>query len=127
MEGRPIDTIGYRGNAKNIITVGATWAIEQANDDPNSDINSLAEVSAHGPALDGRTLPLSEVAEAVYTEGPMQISREDARRRITIGINVRNRDIASLVEFARFDRSAMFPGTHRTRQCLTTREQTNAT
>jgi len=38
------------------------------------------------------------VASVTYTEGPMQISRESARRRITIGINVRNRDIASLVE-----------------------------
>ncbi len=45
----------------------------------------------------GSVIPLSEVASARYTEGPMQISRESARRRITIGINVRNRDIASLV------------------------------
>jgi len=45
----------------------------------------------------GSVIPLSEVAAATYTEGPMQISRESARRRITIGINVRNRDIASLV------------------------------
>jgi cobalt-zinc-cadmium resistance protein CzcA len=41
---------------------------------------------------------MSEVAEVRYTEGPMQISREDARRRINIGVNVRNRDVASLVE-----------------------------
>jgi len=46
----------------------------------------------------GSVIPMSEVASVTYTEGPMQISRESARRRITIGINVRNRDIASLVE-----------------------------
>lgn len=46
---------------------------------------------------DGRTLPLSEVAEVSYKEGPMMISREEARRRINVGINVRNRDVASLV------------------------------
>ena len=46
---------------------------------------------------DGRSLPMSEVAEVEYSEGPMQISREDARRRINIGVNVRNRDVASLV------------------------------
>ncbi len=46
---------------------------------------------------DERVIPLGEVATAHYTEGPMQISREDTRRRINIGINVRNRDIASLV------------------------------
>jgi heavy metal efflux system protein len=46
---------------------------------------------------DGRAVPLSEVAVAEYSEGPMQISREDARRRINIGVNVRNRDVAGLV------------------------------
>jgi cobalt-zinc-cadmium resistance protein CzcA len=46
----------------------------------------------------GRPVPLSELARVEYTEGPMQISRENARRRITIGINVRGRDVASLVE-----------------------------
>ncbi|MCB0559004.1 MAG: CusA/CzcA family heavy metal efflux RND transporter [Lewinellaceae bacterium] len=46
---------------------------------------------------DGRSIPMSEVANVAYSEGPMQISREDARRRINIGVNVRNRDVASLV------------------------------
>jgi len=46
---------------------------------------------------DGRSLPMSEVAQVHYTEGPMQISREDTRRRINIGVNVRQRDVASLV------------------------------
>ncbi|MCB9081820.1 MAG: CusA/CzcA family heavy metal efflux RND transporter [Lewinellaceae bacterium] len=45
----------------------------------------------------GVPVAMSELAEVVYTEGPMQISRENARRRINIGINVRNRDVASLV------------------------------
>ncbi|MCB9283483.1 MAG: CusA/CzcA family heavy metal efflux RND transporter [Lewinellaceae bacterium] len=47
---------------------------------------------------DGKRLPLSEVASVDYVEGPMQISRENARRRITIGVNVRQRDLAGLVE-----------------------------
>ena len=47
---------------------------------------------------DERTIPLSEVASVRFTEGPMQISRENARRRINIGVNVRQRDVASLVE-----------------------------
>jgi cobalt-zinc-cadmium resistance protein CzcA len=45
----------------------------------------------------GNSLPLSEVVTAHYVNGPMQISRENARRRITIGVNVRNRDMGSLV------------------------------
>jgi len=46
----------------------------------------------------GRSVPASEVAYAEYREGPMQISRENTRRRINVGVNVRNRDVASLVE-----------------------------
>lgn len=49
------------------------------------------------PLPDGAQVPLSEVALVNYEEGPMQISREDTKRRITIGINVRNRDVESLV------------------------------
>lgn len=43
------------------------------------------------------SLPLREIVTTEYVNGPMQISRENARRRITIGVNVRNRDMGSLV------------------------------
>ena len=46
----------------------------------------------------GEVIPLSEVAKLKYEEGPMQISRDNTRRRINVGINVRNRDIQSLVD-----------------------------
>jgi cobalt-zinc-cadmium resistance protein CzcA len=45
----------------------------------------------------GNQIPLSEVANVYYLEGPMQVSRDDTKRRITIGINVRNKDIETLV------------------------------
>jgi len=47
---------------------------------------------------DGQQIPLSEVAAVQQKESPMMISREQARRFINIGVNVRNRDVASLVE-----------------------------
>jgi cobalt-zinc-cadmium resistance protein CzcA len=47
---------------------------------------------------EGNKIPLAEVAAVKETIAPMQISREDAKRRITIGVNVRDRDVASLVE-----------------------------
>ena len=50
------------------------------------------------PAAGGALIPLSEVATVVEGESPMLISREQARRFINIGVNVRNRDVASLVE-----------------------------
>ncbi|MEZ4987685.1 MAG: CusA/CzcA family heavy metal efflux RND transporter [Saprospiraceae bacterium] len=59
------------------------------------DAFDLDELFVHLP--DNASIPLSELASVQYTEGPMQISREAAQRRINVGINVRNRDIASLV------------------------------
>lgn len=46
----------------------------------------------------GTQIPLSEVAEISYEPGPMQISRDNTNRRIYVGINVRGRDVRSLVE-----------------------------
>ncbi len=43
---------------------------------------------------------LSQVADISFKEGPMQISRDNTKRRIVIGINVRNRDVESFVEEA---------------------------
>jgi cobalt-zinc-cadmium resistance protein CzcA len=45
----------------------------------------------------GQVLPLSLLAEVNIKEGPNQIQREDAKRRITVGFNVRGRDVKSLV------------------------------
>jgi cobalt-zinc-cadmium resistance protein CzcA len=46
---------------------------------------------------DNQMIPLAELVEARYEEGPMQISRENTQRRINVGVNVRERDVASLV------------------------------
>ncbi len=56
---------------------------------------NLNRVFVH--SADGAHIPLSQVAAVVPSEGPMMISREDAKRRISIGVNVRDRDVASLV------------------------------
>lgn len=49
------------------------------------------------PLAGGGTVPLSEVAEIVRSEGPAKISRDNAHRRVVVGINVRGRDIESVV------------------------------
>ncbi|MDY8134619.1 CusA/CzcA family heavy metal efflux RND transporter [Aquimarina sp. 2201CG5-10] len=46
----------------------------------------------------GTQIPLKEVASISYKPGPMQISRDNTNRRVYVGINVRGRDIKSLVE-----------------------------
>lgn len=45
----------------------------------------------------GQQIPVGEVAEVKFITGPMQISRDNTMRRVIIGINVRNRDIESLI------------------------------
>ncbi len=46
----------------------------------------------------GKQVPMSELADVSYQPGPMQISRDNTNRRTYVGINVRGRDIKSLVE-----------------------------
>lgn len=45
----------------------------------------------------GNQIPLSQVANISYKLGPSQISREEGKRRIVIGFNVKNRDVESVV------------------------------
>jgi cobalt-zinc-cadmium resistance protein CzcA len=50
------------------------------------------------PTNNGTQIPLSQVATVSFKDGPAQISREDARRRIVIGFNVKERDVQSVVK-----------------------------
>ena len=61
-----------------------------------TDLNKLKELFIKTP--DGYTVPIDELASINFVESPVQISRDDTRRRISIGVNVRNRDVQSLVE-----------------------------
>jgi cobalt-zinc-cadmium resistance protein CzcA len=48
----------------------------------------------------GRSVPLSEVASVVETEGPTQIRREGLRRTVRVEVNLRGRDLVSWVSEA---------------------------
>jgi len=48
-------------------------------------------------APNGNQIPLEQVADIEYKEGPNQIQRDDAKRRIIVGFNVRGRDVESIV------------------------------
>jgi cobalt-zinc-cadmium resistance protein CzcA len=50
-----------------------------------------------GGAAPARFIPLGEVAALTVGTGPSQISREQGKRRVVIGANVRGRDIGSFV------------------------------
>lgn len=60
---------------------------------------SIADVSSLFIATPaGNQVPLSQVANISFKEGPAQISREEGKRRIVVGFNVRGRDVQSVVE-----------------------------
>lgn len=46
---------------------------------------------------DGRQVPLEQLARVEIKEGANQIQRDDAKRRIAVGFNVRGRDVESIV------------------------------
>jgi cobalt-zinc-cadmium resistance protein CzcA len=59
------------------------------------DIENVRRLLIPLPA--GGTVPLAELAEIGFKKAPAQISHEETRRRITIGIGVLNRDVESVV------------------------------
>jgi len=67
--------------------------LEQQNRQSIDDIRSLF-VTAPG----GQQIPLEQLAEINLEEGPNQIQRDDAKRRIIVAFNVRGRDVESIVE-----------------------------
>ena len=46
----------------------------------------------------GTQVPLNLLADVQVIDGPNQIQREDAKRRIVVGFNVRGRDVESIVQ-----------------------------
>ena len=61
-----------------------------------SDITDVSNLFI--PLPNGQQVPLSQVATVSYEQGPVQVIREDGKRRITVGLNVRGRDVKSVVE-----------------------------
>ena len=61
-----------------------------------TDIDNIRQLPVALP--NGIQLPLSELAEINFSEGPAKISRENTHRRVVVSVNVRNRDLQSVVE-----------------------------
>jgi cobalt-zinc-cadmium resistance protein CzcA len=60
-----------------------------------SSAQSLGEILID--SKQGYTIPLSQLADITVEEGPVQISRENAQRRMAIELNIQGRDIGSFV------------------------------
>ncbi len=63
-----------------------------------NDIEPIRDILVASPS--GALIPLGQLAKVYVTEGPAQISREMAQRRIVIECNVTDRDIGSFVKEA---------------------------
>ncbi|TGD77360.1 MULTISPECIES: CusA/CzcA family heavy metal efflux RND transporter [Hymenobacter] len=64
--------------------------------DLRQDINAVRQLFIATPR--GEQVPLEQVATVALQEGPNQVQRDDAKRRITVAFNVRGRDVESVVE-----------------------------
>jgi cobalt-zinc-cadmium resistance protein CzcA len=49
------------------------------------------------PTSNGTQIPLYQLAKVEIKNGPNQIQREDAKRRIIVGFNIRDRDVQTIV------------------------------
>ncbi len=93
-----IISMGFAG-----ITAGTVFEGEKQFDlvmrfdkEHHQDIEDIEQATVQ--MANGNQLPLSEFATIEYTKGPAKISRDDTKRRIVVGVNVRNRDLESVVK-----------------------------
>ena len=64
--------------------------------DKRRDIEHIRQLQV--PLPNGQQIPLEAVASVVYDDGPAKISRENTHRRVVVSVNVRNRDLKSVVD-----------------------------
>ena len=60
-----------------------------------NNVEAIRRILISSPG--GAQVPLEDVAEIRLSDGPAQISRETAKRRIVVGVNVRDRDLGGFV------------------------------
>jgi cobalt-zinc-cadmium resistance protein CzcA len=83
--------------------------VMRLHEDFRKNISNIQKLYVTIP--NGNLIPLREMADITYSTGPAKISRDDTKRRIVVGINVRNRDLESVVKDvqALIDENIHFP------------------
>ncbi|GAA0878820.1 CusA/CzcA family heavy metal efflux RND transporter [Algoriphagus jejuensis] len=91
-------TMGFAGMSTGTVFEGEKqFALVVRFAEPfRKDITHLENAAIQLPS--GGSVPLLELAKISYTKGPAKISRDNTQRRIVIGVNVRNRDLQSVVD-----------------------------
>ena len=87
--------------------------VVRLDENKRKDIEDVRKLMV--PLNNGIQVPLSEFAEISYSEGPAKISRENTHRRVVVSVNVRNRDLQSVVNDIRNiveQKVSLRPGTY---------------
>ncbi len=72
-----------------------------------ANIESISNILLTAPS--GAVVPLKDLAEITLADGPAQVSRESAKRRLVIGANVQGRDLGGFVAEAQARIAAEVP------------------
>jgi cobalt-zinc-cadmium resistance protein CzcA len=91
-------TMGFAGATAGVIFEGEKQfdLVLRFDKEHHKDMRDLETASVELPG--GGKVALSEFATITYAKGPAKISRDNTKRRIVIGVNVRNRDLESVVK-----------------------------
>jgi cobalt-zinc-cadmium resistance protein CzcA len=89
--------ISFAGQAAGLIFEGEkrfdlVVKLDSVNRESMADLKSVTVTSPLGVQV-----PLDQLADVKFEKGPNQIQRDDAKRRILVGFNVRGRDVESIV------------------------------
>ncbi len=88
---------GFAGQSAGLVYEGEkrfdlVVRLGEANRQSIDDVRNL-----YVTAPNGNQIPVDQIADIAYKNGPSQIQRDDAKRRVIVGFNVRNRDVESIV------------------------------
>ncbi|MDM1502933.1 CusA/CzcA family heavy metal efflux RND transporter [Myroides marinus] len=88
---------GFAGETAGVVYEGEKRfdLVVRLDSGSRQDIENLRNMFI--PLANGQQIPLGQIANIDYEDGPQQISREDGKRRIVLGFNVRERDVKSVV------------------------------
>jgi heavy metal efflux system protein len=89
--------IAFAGQSAGLIFEGEKRfnVVVRLNTDKRKDLEDVKNLLV--PTTIGTQIPLYQLAKVEIKNGPNQIQREDTKRRIIIGFNVRGRDVQSIV------------------------------
>ena len=89
--------MGFAGETAGVVYEGEKRfdLVVRLDNDSRKDIENLKALFVTLPS--GNQIPLEQIADVKYEDGPMQISRENGKRRIVVGFNVRGADVGAAV------------------------------